>query len=177
MAPSASKTTNKWTFISTFIIFLLLSIAAILLARKAYKEVLEYRRKEEQHENISNDVPVDGVDRPKITVMLFFASWCGACQKIKNQWNAFQETYKNTNNAIQNFGILCKKVDCSMFSTNEHLQSVMNQYDIEQFPTIVLLIPDSFQQKMGDVTHMKMSGKITKKSIEKFVSKCIDEMK
>lgn len=176
MATSIVAYASKWRFLGTFLLVLLLMIAAILLARKVYHEIRTKRKKQEEHDNVSNNIPVSGTTRPKVTVLLFFATWCGACKQIKNQWNAFQETYKNTNNAIRNYGVDCKKVDCSNYNTNEHIQSVMNQYDVEMFPTIIMQIPEDFRKNMGDATYMKMTGKITKKTIEKFVSRCIDKM-
>ena len=87
------------------------------------------------------------------------------------------DKYMNVSTDIQGFRVDCRKVDCSFYTTNEVIQNMLNEYNIQAFPTVILLIPENFRSKMGDVTYLKYKGKITVKTLETFVNQTVQEMK
>lgn len=164
-------------FLTTFLVVLLLSIAGILLAQKVYRDMKKERAKAKEHDDVSNIVPVADADRPALQLVLFYAKWCGACNKIKNQWNALATKYNNPANAIEGFRVECRKVDCSHHTTNEYVQRMLDEYEIKAFPSVVLLIPSDFQSRMGNTTYLRYQGKISVKTLETFINKTAQEMK
>lgn len=167
----------SFSFLSIFLLVLALTIAGLLVARKVYREMKEKKEREEEHDNVSNNIPISPESRPAMKVLLFYATWCGACKKIKNQWNAFHETYMNPNAHINQFRVQPQKVDCSNFQTNQYIQSLLTQYEVKHFPSVVILIPEDLQNTMDNTSFVNFSGKITKKTLESFVSQVVDKMR
>jgi thiol-disulfide isomerase/thioredoxin len=158
------------TFTFTYLLILVLCIGGILLAQKVYREIRTKRTFQQKHDDVSNDIPIDPANRPQVEVLLFFAEWCPACQKIKTQWNAFHDTYTSNPAAhIREHRVHCRKVDCSYYDTNEQLQSLMNSYRIESFPSVVMLVPIQ-GSTTAETTYVRFSGRITKQNLETFVS-------
>ena len=68
-------------------------------------------------------------------IMLFYADWCPHCKTAKPVWDELKSEYENKK--INGYTILFTEINC----TNEtpEIESLMNKYKIEGFPTIKLL--------------------------------------
>jgi thiol-disulfide isomerase/thioredoxin len=68
-------------------------------------------------------------------LMLFYADWCPHCKTAKPIWEELKSEYENKK--INGYTVMFTDVNC----TNEspEIESLMNKYKIEGFPTIKLL--------------------------------------
>lgn len=165
---------SRLKLLLTILLALLLAIAGTLLARKVYNEMNEERKRKRAHEDISNDIPISEAARPSATLLLFFADWCDACKKIKKQWNAFHDTYHdNPKQLIGHYRVQCRRVDCSYFQTNTDLQQLMDRYDVQHFPSVVLLVPTTAE---SSTSFVKFKGRVTKDNLHEFVKQTLSEI-
>jgi thiol-disulfide isomerase/thioredoxin len=68
-------------------------------------------------------------------LLLFFADWCPHCKTAKPIWNDLKSEYQNK--TINGYHIIFTEINCSEETTE--VEKMMNQYNIEGFPTIKLL--------------------------------------
>jgi thiol-disulfide isomerase/thioredoxin len=68
-------------------------------------------------------------------LMFFYADWCPHCKTAKPIWEDLKSEYENKK--INGYTVMFTEVNC----TNEtpEIESLMNKYKIEGFPTIKLL--------------------------------------
>lgn len=68
-------------------------------------------------------------------LLFFFADWCPHCKAAKPIWNDLKAEYENK--TINGYTIVFTEVDCS--NETAEVDKMMNQYNIEGYPTIKLL--------------------------------------
>lgn len=90
-------------------------------------------------------------------LLFFYANWCPHCKTAKPIWNELKTEYENK--TINGYKVTFTEVDC----TQETVESdkMMNQYNVEGYPTIKLL-------KDGQV--IEYDAKPTKATLEQFLN-------
>jgi len=68
-------------------------------------------------------------------LLFFFADWCPHCKTAKPIWNDLKSEYQNK--TINGYHVIFTEINCSEETTE--VEKMMNQYNIEGFPTIKLL--------------------------------------
>jgi thiol-disulfide isomerase/thioredoxin len=97
------------------------------------------------------------------TIMFFHVDWCPHCKTAKPQWDDFKNTYNGKQ--INGYKLKCAEVDCTNDSKDENIAALINEYDIQSYPTVKLVID-------GGET-IEFDSKITKDSLHKFVTTVI----
>jgi thiol-disulfide isomerase/thioredoxin len=90
-------------------------------------------------------------------LLFFYADWCPHCKTAKPIWNSLQEEYKNK--TINGYTILFTEINCS--EETAEVDKMMNQYNVEGYPTIKLL-------KDGQV--IEYDAKPTKETLNQFLN-------
>ena len=62
----------------------------------------------------------------------FFAEWCGYCKKFKPEWEKLKSE--------SNLGVQLEEVDCS---DNNNVPSLAKEYNVNGFPTLILVNGDN----------------------------------
>lgn len=90
-------------------------------------------------------------------MMLFYVDWCPHCKTAKPAWEEVKSEYENK--TINGYRVIFTEINC----TNEtpEVESLMNKYKIEGFPTIKLL-------KDGQV--IEYDAKPTKSTLIQFLN-------
>jgi thiol-disulfide isomerase/thioredoxin len=68
-------------------------------------------------------------------LLFFFANWCPHCKAAKPIWSDLKSQYENK--TINGYKVIFTEVDCS--EETAEVDKMMNQYNIEGYPTIKLL--------------------------------------
>lgn len=71
----------------------------------------------------------------KAELLFFYADWCPHCKAAKPIWNDLKTEYEDK--LINGYQIVFTEVDCS--EETSEVEKMMNQYNIEGYPTIKLL--------------------------------------
>lgn len=82
------------------------------------------------------------------TLALFYADWCGHCKKIKPVWD---EVSKEVNEG-EATGVKMIKVNCSNPAENEAQKAVMEKYNIQGYPTILVFENGKHSEYSGERT-------------------------
>ena len=90
-------------------------------------------------------------------LMFFYADWCPHCKAAKPIWNDLKAEYENK--TINGYKIVFTDVDCS--DETDEVKKLMNQYNIEGYPTIKLI-------KDGQV--IEYDAKPSKETLTKFLN-------
>jgi thiol-disulfide isomerase/thioredoxin len=90
-------------------------------------------------------------------LMLFYVDWCPHCKTAKPVWEELRTEYENKQ--INGYSVMFTEINC----TNEtpEIESLMNKYKIEGFPTIKLL-------KDGQI--IEYDAKPTKETLTQFLN-------
>jgi len=77
----------------------------------------------------------DSSTNKKAELILFYVDWCPHCKTAKPVWDDLSKEYQNK--TINGYNIIFTEINC----TNEtsEVESIVNKYNIESFPTIKLL--------------------------------------
>jgi thiol-disulfide isomerase/thioredoxin len=90
-------------------------------------------------------------------LLLFYADWCPLCKSAKPIWNDLKSEYENK--TINGYKLLFTEIDCS--EETAEVEKLMNQYNIEGYPTIKLI-------KDGQV--IEYDAKPTRETLLKFLN-------
>lgn len=90
-------------------------------------------------------------------LMFFYADWCPHCKAAKPIWNDLKVEYENK--VVNGYKIIFTDMDCSEESSE--VEKLMNQYNIEGYPTIKLI-------KDGQV--IEYDAKPSKETLTKFLN-------
>ena len=118
----------------------------------APKLKLAFSSNEEGNQN--DDV---GNNKKTAEMFLFYVDWCPHCKTAKPAWNDLKSEYENK--TINEYKVIFTEVNC----TNEsaEIQTMMDKYKIDGFPTIKLL-------KDGQI--IEYDAKPTKDTMEQFLN-------
>ena len=90
-------------------------------------------------------------------LLFFFTNWCPHCKTAKPIWNELKTEYENK--TINGYKIIFTEIDCS--EETAEVEKMMNQYNVEGYPTIKLL-------KDGQV--IEYDAKPTKETLTQFLN-------
>lgn len=108
----------------------------------------------------ANREPVDGSksnNNKTAELMLFYVDWCPHCKTAKPIWEELKSEYQEK--TINGYKIIFTDINCTTESPD--IESMMNKYKIEGFPTIKLL-------KDGQV--IEYDAKPSKATLEQFLN-------
>jgi thiol-disulfide isomerase/thioredoxin len=128
-------------YIITFVIFVIFLGAGIFW----------YNRQKDKTVNRFEDVANVNRRNKEAVVYLFYVDWCPHCKTAKPEWNTFKSQYDGK--GINGHVIKCVEVDCTNEDSNTKF--LMNQYKIESFPTVKLVMDDKtidFDSKITTTT-------------------------
>jgi thiol-disulfide isomerase/thioredoxin len=84
-----------------------------------------------------------------VSVLFFSTDWCPHCVKAKPQWQAFSDKYNNKE--INGHKISCININCTDSDTPD-VQSYIQKYNIEHYPTVKMLIDKDIVEFDASVT-------------------------
>jgi thiol-disulfide isomerase/thioredoxin len=90
-------------------------------------------------------------------IMFFYVDWCPHCKTAKPAWNDVKGEYENQ--TINGYKVIFTEINCT--EETAEVESLMNKYNIEGFPTIKLL-------KDGQV--IEYDAKPTKETLTQFLN-------
>jgi thiol-disulfide isomerase/thioredoxin len=90
-------------------------------------------------------------------IMFFYVDWCPHCKTAKPAWNDVKSEYENK--TINGYKVIFTEINCT--EETAEVESLMNKYNIEGFPTIKLL-------KDGQV--IEYDAKPTKDTLTQFLN-------
>ena len=90
-------------------------------------------------------------------IMFFYVDWCPHCKTAKPAWNDVKSEYENK--TINGYKVIFTEINCT--EETAEVESLMNKYNIEGFPTIKLL-------KDGQV--IEYDAKPTKETLSQFLN-------
>jgi len=71
----------------------------------------------------------------EVEILFFFANWCPHCRTAKPEWEKAKAEYNN--NTIDGYKIIFVEVDCT--TPDSKTTSMMDTYNVEGYPTIILI--------------------------------------
>ena len=89
--------------------------------------------------------------------MFFYTDWCPHCKTAKPIWNDLKSEYQDK--TINGYKVIFTDINCS--EETAEVDKMMNQYNVEGYPTIKLL-------KDGQV--IDFDSKPTKKTLTQFLN-------
>ena len=129
-----SQITNSLTNMSsTTIVIIVTLILFLLLAVYYYYYYILPEMNAKYKPNNERTTETEGSSTAEL--LFFYANWCPHCKAAKPIWNDLKAEYENK--SINGYKIIFTDVDCS--EETAETDKMMNQYNIEGYPTIKLL--------------------------------------
>ena len=121
---------NKYTIIGILFLLILTFVIYYIYTKYYSSKLLElYKPNNEK-------MPLWTKDNSNVVeIMFFFANWCPHCKTAKPEWEKTKTEYTNTN--IDGYKIVFVEVDCT--NPDSKTTSIMDKYNVEGYPTIILL--------------------------------------
>jgi len=88
-----------------------------------------------QYKPNSEQVGTGADDSKNAELLFFYADWCPHCKTAKPIWNDLKSEYQNK--TINGYRVVFTDVNCS--EETAEVDKMMNQYNIEGYPTIKLI--------------------------------------
>lgn len=140
--------------------FLLLLFAAVLIGVSVYI-FKNYISKKINPDYVDNSEFVENKDiaenEKEATLYLFHVNWCMYCKKAMPEWEKFKDDYDGK--VVQGYKLIMKDYECSN-ENDEEINTLMDKYDVEGYPTIILV---------KDGGHETFEAKPTYETLEEFV--------
>ena len=136
----------------TYILILVLSILFLYVGKYSYNNFIVEKKATKQFQDVAN-TETDGKD---VEILFFSADWCPHCKTAKPEWNAFKSMYNNKR--IRGHNIICVDVNCT--EETSEISKLMNEHDIDSFPTVKMSI---------DGESIDYEARITTHNLEKFI--------
>lgn len=146
----ATPSNTMWIFIGACAIFVIIAIVVYYYYVKP-SMTTTYKANSEH-------VPSGTTGSNEAELLLFYADWCPHCKTAKPIWNDVKSEYENK--TINGYHVIFTEVNCTD-NTNTEVEKMMDQYNVEGFPTIKLI-------KDGQV--YEYDAKPTKEALTQFLN-------
>lgn len=124
--------------------FMLLLVSAILIGISVYI-FRKYIANKINPEYVDNTEFKETSNRhegeKEATLYLFYVNWCMYCKKAMPEWEKFKAEYNEK--TINGYKLILKEYECSD-ENNDETNNLMDKYNIEGFPTIILVQDDEY---------------------------------
>jgi thiol-disulfide isomerase/thioredoxin len=125
-----SVNNNKYTIIAILFLLLLTFIIYYVYIKYYSSKLLElYKPNNEKMPEWTKD------NINEVELIFFIANWCPHCKTAKPEWEKAKSEYNN--NTINGYKILFVEIDCTQ--PDSKTTSMMDKYNVEGYPTIILL--------------------------------------
>jgi thiol-disulfide isomerase/thioredoxin len=116
------------------ILYIVIGLLFIILAIYLYYQYVKPATNPSFTANNEYNTNANGSTK-EAELMLFYVDWCPHCKTAKPAWEELKTEYENKK--INGYTVMFTEINC----TNEtpEIESLMNKYKIEGFPTIKLL--------------------------------------
>lgn len=139
-------------------IMMILLFLLLFTALATYYYIYHIKPKIKQTYNPNREAEGDNTNKGKqAELMLFYVDWCPHCKTAKPVWEELQNEYKNK--TINGYHIIFTDINCT--EETPEVESLLNKYKIEGYPTIKLL-------KDGQI--IEYDAKPVKKTLEEFLN-------
>jgi thiol-disulfide isomerase/thioredoxin len=132
---SNSLITKITGYMSTNIIFIVALFLFLFISCYYYYYYYILPEMQAKYKPNNEKSTTDNVSNGSAELLFFYAIWCPHCKTAKPIWNEIKTEYENK--TINGYKIIFTEVDCSEETTE--VDKMMNQYNIEGYPTIKLL--------------------------------------
>lgn len=130
-----SRISNSLTSMSSTTILIVITAILFLLLAVYYYYYYILPEMEAKYKPNNERVTSGSESSNTAELLFFYANWCPHCKAAKPIWNDLKAEYENK--SINGYRIIFTDVDCS--DETSETEKMMNQYNIEGFPTIKLL--------------------------------------
>jgi thiol-disulfide isomerase/thioredoxin len=146
----SKMTTTTFVMIGGIILFVILAIYCYYYFYVAPNMKSAYKPNSEH-------IPIGSEQSGNAELLFFYADWCPHCKTAKPIWNELKSEYENK--TVNGYKILFTEVNCT--TETAETDKMMNQYNVEGYPTIKLL-------KDGQV--IEYDAKPTKETLTQFLN-------
>ena len=140
---------------STYILIAILLVIFLLAATYVYNKY--YMKNMVKKENKFADVANANKRTHDVIIYFFNVDWCPHCKTAKPEWEKFAKLYNGKEKG--EYVIKCLDYNCT--DETAEVTKVINQYNIESYPTIKML---------KDNQVIEFDSKITEYTLEQFVN-------
>tara|TARA_B110000114_G_C15091003_1_gene398617 strand:- start:1664 stop:2197 length:534 start_codon:yes stop_codon:yes gene_type:complete len=136
---------------------ILVSVAAIIVILSVFftLKVTSGDLFNANNEQSSIEYNQENTSEKSAELFLFYVEWCPHCKSAKPTWDEF----KDHNKTVNGYSIIYNEINCT--DENEQSTKLINKYNIEGFPTIILL-------KNNEV--IQFDAKPSKETISQFLT-------
>jgi thiol-disulfide isomerase/thioredoxin len=118
---------------TTTIIVIVSVILFSIIALFYYYYYIAPKMNAKYHPN--SELPISSGNGNIAELLFFYADWCPHCKTAKPIWNNLKSEYQDK--TINGYKVIFTDINCS--EETAEVDKMMNQYDIEGYPTIKLL--------------------------------------
>ena len=140
---------------STYILIAILLVIFLLAATYVYNKY--YVKEMAKKDNKFADVANANKRSHEVVIYFFNVDWCPHCKTAKPEWEKFAKLYNGKEKG--EYVIKCLDYNCT--DETAEVTKVINQYNIESYPTIKML---------KDNQVIEFDSKITEYTLEQFVN-------
>lgn len=114
---------------------IMIIVAIILFVVIAVYYYFNYMAPKAKYQPNSEHVSENSSNGQTAELLFFYADWCPHCKTAKPIWNDLKSEYENK--TINGYKVVFTDVNCS--EETAEVDKMMNQYNVEGYPTIKLL--------------------------------------
>tara|TARA_B110000967_G_scaffold180371_1_gene196635 strand:+ start:3136 stop:3618 length:483 start_codon:yes stop_codon:yes gene_type:complete len=146
--------------LTPYYVYIIIFIVSIVFIIVSYLVIQKYKQTYVKNEGLMNDIANANTRKSTetATIMMFHVDWCPHCKTAKPGWDQFKAQLDGK--VINGFTLKCIDHNCTD-DKDSKIQSLLNKYNIESYPTIKLLKRDEV---------LDFDSKITKSSLTSFVN-------
>ena len=119
--------------------------------------ILWYKSQNKKSDNRFKDVANTNRRNKDANLYFFHVDWCPHCKTAQPEWDAFKNQY----NGVEINGYIINCIDKNCTEETSDIKYLMNEYKIESFPTIKLVVDDKT---------IDFDSKITRTTLTSFVN-------
>jgi len=136
MSSNINVAPTSFSNVKTLVIIVLILIVTVFICYYVYIKFFSPKIAEMYKPN-KEQVPKWGNSNSssnEAEIYFFYANWCPYCKSAKPEWEKVKKEYENK--TINGYKVIFIEVDCS--TPNNETNKLMDNYNVEGFPTIKL---------------------------------------